>query len=220
MRRVTLLLGVVLLSGGIAMAGAKGRRRGRVVRIERPRYSAPEAVRICTSAGTDEKLTCFGGAPEAEARLAMIDGEGVRGEAVVERSDPSPSDSCQTGSMHEATVRFDGGGLVPRNGQQAYSSFGTFAIQGVELGENAKVVQDAAARAPSGHDNEQVWIQIDRDGDGSADVLSTYYDCTAQIHDVPVSPTGQHVTPYCIDYWIKDSLDWRLGGRDVYFTCY
>ncbi|HMG52855.1 MAG TPA: hypothetical protein VK601_05230, partial [Kofleriaceae bacterium] len=60
--------------------------------------------------------------------------------------------------------------------------------------------------SPSGMPGEEVWRAIDRDGDGSADILITRYNCDTSGR---VATGG---STYCIDVWS------RVGARMVRTT--
>lgn len=188
-----------------------------MVRVERPRAVAPDPVRLCPLINPDERrLVCYGGpAPELGTHFTLIDDQGVRGVATAERTEASSQDPCKLGSAHDVLVDYDEArGLAPRPG----FSF-TVALSGVALEDGARVVRDVQLRSPSGKDAQQVWMAVDRNGDGEPDVAVTAFECSDQVHDLPVAPSGQQVHPYCLDYWVKEDVDWHRVNRDVFFTC-
>jgi hypothetical protein len=201
-----------------ASPGAAGRRSGKVVRVERPRLRAAERVRVCPLTNPDgRRMTCFGGPPpEPGTRFALIDDIGVRGHGVSLQSQPSGQDYCKIGSAHEVELTYEEPhGLDPR----PTSGFPfTLAVQGVPLEEGARVMMDQQLR-PSGREAEQVWMAVDRDGDGDADLAVTAYECSDQVRDLPIAPSGQRVSPYCLDYWVRDEIEWTRAERYVFFNC-
>jgi hypothetical protein len=54
--------------------------------------------------------------------------------------------------------------------------------------------------SPSGFSEEEVWRAVDRDGDGTADVLLTRYGCDAAGRPATGGPRG---STYCIDVWAR-----------------
>lgn len=162
-------------------------------------------------------MTCFGGgAPDPGTRFALVDDIGVRGYGTAIRSQESPQDYCKVGSAHDVELEYEGShGLDPR--PTAGYPF-TLAVQGVTLDEQARVVREEQLR-PSGKDSEQVWMAVDRNGDGDADLAVTAFECTGEVRSLPHAPAGQRVAPYCLDYWLRDDVEWTKVDRYVFFTC-
>jgi hypothetical protein len=217
--RCPIWLLALLLGSAHAEPGEAGpRRSGKVVRVERPRLRAAERVRVCPLTNPDaRRMTCFGGpAPEPGTRFALVDDVGVRGHGVALQSQPSGQDYCKVGSAHEVELNYESPhGLDPR------PSTGfpfTLAVQGVNLEEGARVMMDPQLR-PSGRDAEQVWMAVDRDGDGDADLAVTAFECSDEVRDLPAAPSGQRVSPYCLDYWSREEVEWSRIERYVFFNC-
>ncbi|HTE56102.1 MAG TPA: hypothetical protein VK698_34860 [Kofleriaceae bacterium] len=201
-----------------AAPAAPARRAGKVVRVERPRRRAAERVRVCPLTNPDgRRMTCFGGpAPEPGTRFALVDDVGVRGRGVAVRSQPSAQDYCKIGSAHDVELAYDDPrGLDPR----PTTGFPfTLAVQGVTLEDGARVMLDQQLR-PSGRDLEQVWMAVDRDGDGEPDFAVTAFECSDEVRDLPIAPSGQRVSPYCLDYWLREEAGWTKVERYVFFNC-
>jgi hypothetical protein len=202
-----------------AAARPPDHRRGRVVRVNRPRRLAPEPVRLCmvtpADAKAEAKMVCYGATPpEPGSRFALIDDVGVRGVGTVRDSTRSGYDACQLGSAHDVVLALD---EPPLPGSP--SGMYMVAVEGVAIEKGSRILRDAQVRAPSRRDNDQVWTVIDRDGDGTADLLGTAYECSAEIRDLPAPPAGQRIWPLCIDYWVRDAVDWARVGRDVFYQC-
>jgi hypothetical protein len=201
-----------------AHAQRPARRPGKVVRVERPRLHGAERVRVCPLTSPEaQRMTCFGGpAPEAGTRFALVDEVGLRGHAVAVRSQPYGQEQCKFGSAHEVEVTYEEAhGLDPRppNGLPF-----TLAVQGVSLDAGARLVLDQQLR-PSGREVEQVWMALDRDGDGDADLAVTAFECSDQVRDLPIAPVGQRLSTYCIDYWMREVIEWVRVERYVFFNC-
>ena len=198
-------------------AAGPGGRHGRVVRIERPRLKAPDPVRFCIITNPGEQaMVCYGrGAPAAGARFSVLDDGGLRGQVTTREATRAEAyDGCQLGTAHQ--VSFDASGADLGTAPTFYQ----VAVQGVALERGARLLRDPQIRAPSGRSSEQVWAALDRDGDGMADLLGTAYDCTGEVRDLPRAPSGQHVAPLCLDYWLRDQVDWTMVGRDVFLQCH
>jgi hypothetical protein len=197
---------------------AASRRPGKVVRIERPRVRAGERVRVCPLTNPDgRRMTCFGGPPpEPGTRFALVDEIGLRGHGVAVQSQPSGQDYCRIGSAHEVELAYEEPqGLEPR----PTSGFSiTLAVQGLTMSDGARVLMDQQLR-PSRREVEQVWMAVDRDGDGDADLAVTAFECSEQIRDLPIARSGQRVSPYCLDYWVRDDVEWIKVERYVFFNC-
>jgi hypothetical protein len=194
-------------------------RKGRVERVERPRFAAATAVRICPLVPPNEdRVTCYGGAqPTAGTRYTVVDEHGVRGAGTARSAEVSQQDPCRLGSAHDVAIDYDAGRLPPR--PQGYTD--TMAVQGLELSPRARILTDPTMRSPSGRDSESIWKTIDLDGDARVDFAVTYMDCSAEVRDVPAAPSGgQKVTPYCMEYWLRDEPGWRRVNREVYYACW
>jgi hypothetical protein len=216
---------VVAVGLGLGLAGelwgrpAAAPRRGRVERVERPRFAVATALRVCSLIpGNEDRVTCYGGtAPQPGTRYHLIDEYGVRAVAESTRSETSAADSCRLGTMNDVFLTIEGGPLAAR--RQGYSA--TVGVQGIDLDRRARRVEDPALRSPSGREGDLIWIAIDRDGDEIVDLAVTYADCTGQVSGTPNPPSSsQKVTPYCMDYWLKERLDWRRVNREVYLSCF
>lgn len=162
-------------------------------------------------------MTCFGGTPpEPGSRYTLIDDSGVRGQGQVTQSQPSAQDDCKFGSVHDVELAYDSAyGLDPR--PTTGLPF-TLAVQGLSLAEGARVVVDQQLR-PSAREIEQVWMAIDRDGDGDAELAVTAFECSDQVRDLLLAPSGQRVLPYCLDYWLREDVEWSKVERYVFFNC-
>ena len=204
-------------------AEAAPHRSGRVVRVERPRRSAPDPVHLCMVANPGEsRMTCYGKSPpEPGSRFALIDESGLRARVVVKESSRSSFDACQLGTAHDVLIEAEEG-AVPTAPSASYY---IVAVRGVEVSEGGRLLRDAdrtgrQIRPPSGRSSENVWTIIDRDGDGEADMLGTAFDCSAELQDMPSPRVGQKLDTVCIDYWSRDAAEWTQVGRDVFFNCW
>jgi hypothetical protein len=199
-------------------ADAAPRRPGKVVRVERPRRHSAERIRVCPLTSPEsQRMTCFGGpAPEPGTRFALVDEVGLRGHGVALRAQPYGQEQCKFGSAHEVELTYEEPhGLDPR--PQSGFPF-TLAVQGVSLEQGARLVMDQQLR-PSGREAEQVWMAVDRDGDGDADLAVTAFECSAEVRDLPIAPAGQRLSTYCIDYWMREVVEWSRVERYVFFNC-
>jgi hypothetical protein len=207
----------VLAALGSALAGPAARRRGQVVRVERPRARPADPVRLCIITNPGEgKMVCYGRSPpEVGAQFTVLDDAGLRGRVTAGEARRADSyDGCQLGSAHEVDMVLGelDLGLAPY--------FYQMAIQGVALERGARLLRDLQVGSPSGRDSEQVWAWLDRDGDGEVDLLGTAFDCSSEERSLPPAPPGQTVVPLCLDYWMRDRAEWTRVGRDVFLQCH
>lgn len=200
-------------------AEAAPHRAGRVVRVERPRLSAPDPVRLCTVANPGEsRMTCYGKTPpEPGSRFALIDESGLRGRVVVKESSRSSVDACQLGTAHDVVIESEEGAMPTAPGGASYF---IVAVRGVEIADRGRIVRELTIRPPSGRSTENVWTGLDRDGDNEVDLLGTAYDCSAEVPDLPAPRIGQKLDTVCIDYWSRDAAEWTQVGRDIFFNCW
>jgi hypothetical protein len=205
-------------------AEAAPHRAGRVVRVERPRRSAPDPVHLCMLANPSEsRMTCYGKTPpEPGSRFALIDESGMRARVVVKEATRSSFDACQLGTAHDVLIEAEEG-AVPTD--PSGGSYYIVAVRGVEVSEGGRLLRDtdsrgARIRPPSGRSTENVWTIIDRDGDSEPDMLGTAYDCSAEVPDLPAPRVGQKLDTVCIDYWSRDAAEWTQVGRDIFFNCW
>jgi hypothetical protein len=178
-------LAIVLCSAS-AVAGP-----GRVVRIERVGGGTHVAPRLCEIRG--DNGTCVGDEPRVGQTLFVLDERHVTAEAeIIEAANVVTSCpnlwTVKTRAVHGVAV--------------AAMSDGIGVIDPAINPARARVLdKNHLPASPSGVAGEEVWRAIDRDGDGTADILITRYNCDA---------TGKQMaggSTYCIDVWA------RIGPR-------
>ena len=105
-------LGAALLAHTSPLAIAE--RRGKVVRVERPRAVAADRVQLCgmdtsnSSADKGPSLMCFGDMPRVGADVEFLDGEGYRGRGRVTGAEPGlPGMPGDCNKDVGSTVRFE-----------------------------------------------------------------------------------------------------------------
>lgn len=204
-----LALCAAVLGGSLYAGEVTAERPGRVIRIERPRLAAQSPVRACImidpAAGS---AVCYGEAPPAGTSFTVIDEEGVRGRATSGLAEPSEQDLCGFGTPTEVELLFDGTVAPARTGFSL-----TMAVAGLELAEEGRLVRDPDVGV------ENVWLSFDRNGSGLVDFLVTARECTDEVGDLPNAPGGKRTSAYCIDYLLRDGLEWTKRGGDVFYSC-
>lgn len=175
---------VLVIWSATAMAGPSGR----VVRVERTVGGTNVAPRLCDVRG--DSGTCIGEEPRAGQTVIVLDERHVVTEVQIVETARAVA-SCD----HLWTVKT----RVIRG----------VAADGDGIGLIAPGIHPSRARvldkrnlpvSPSGLSGEEVWRAIDRDGDGTADILVTHHNC-----DATAAVTGR--TAGCIEIWA------RIGAR-------
>jgi hypothetical protein len=174
-------------------AKGDGGPAGRVVRVVRAGGKAQVAPRLCEIRG--DGGTCVGDEPRRGEVVMVLDDRHVIAEVqILESRLYAPG--CQTlwtvktRALHGATADGDGIGVIDP---------AVNPIRAHTLDKNHR------PRTPSGQPGEDVWQAIDRDGDGTADILSTRYSCDPSGKPVAGAPA------YCIDIWARPG---STGGPD------
>src|SRR5688500_6216630 len=114
------VLGLVVIAAlaGVSVALARPARRGKVVRVERPRLTARESLRACLfSDSNEEKFTCFGTVPpDIGDVFTIVDDNGYRGRARVTKVDVGEYDNCKLGVSHDVRFEYDDRPSTPATG--------------------------------------------------------------------------------------------------------
>jgi hypothetical protein len=89
----------------------------------------------------------------------------------------------------------------------------------VDVDTTANLLIDSPEIPHRGPD-ESVWLALDRDGDGKADIAASGAPCPAEKSLVPVARAGgRTVETFCLYYWRKTEGEWRRVNRHVYYRC-
>lgn len=165
---------------------------GRVIRIERSGTAASVAPRLCEIRG--DTGTCVGDEPRAGQTVIVLDEHHVIAEVQIVEASSVVAACPNLWTVKTRTVR---GATSDHNGNN-----GIGVIDPAILPARAHVLERGRLPAsPSGLPSEEVWRAIDRDGDGTADILITRYTCDAAGKPLPSASTS------CIDIWA------RIGQR-------
>ncbi len=170
-----------LLWSATAVAGPSGR----VVRIERSGDRPSVAPRLCEIRG--DTGTCVGDEPKPGQTVIVLDEHHVVAEVQIVEATSFVA-SCT--NLWTVKIRSMRGAAIPSDGIGVIDPI-------LNLGR-ARVLDKAhMPTSPSGLSGEEVWRAIDRDGDGTADILVTRYNC-----DISGKPVTAGTT-YCIDVWAR-----------------
>jgi hypothetical protein len=187
---VSRLAALVFVIGGATALAAP---RGRVVRIERA-GGGSATPRLCEIRG--DTGTCVGDEPRAGQTVVVLDERHVVAELQVVEAAPFVASCPSLWTVKTRAARGPGGELE--------------GIGVIDAGINpsrAHVIdKERLPPSPSGQPGEEVWRAIDRDGDGTADILITRYNCDQAGKALAGGST------FCIDVWA------RVGSRLVKTT--
>ena len=159
---------------------------GQVIRIERSGSAAHVAPRLCEIRG--DTGTCVGEEPRIGQTVVVLDERRVLAELQILEVASVVAACPNLWSVKARALR----GTVGDNGN------GIGVIDPALHPTRAHVLdKDRAPAAPDGLPGVEVWRAIDRDGDGTADILITRYTCDASGRPVSGGSTA------CIDVWAK-----------------
>lgn len=220
MRLAAIILGTALVAAMAMSTGAiaKPTRKGKVVRVERPRTFEASVLRLCQMENQQIGMaSCFGSVPEIGDEAAVYDPNGFQGRVRVTEIKPQQGNLCGGTSGGEVLFEYiEGTGQLDVTG-------GRLAVFGVSVEANGRT--DAAAyniRTPSNRPNESVFLALDRNGDNDVDVLATWYDCVNTAPPNPFvtsAPTTSYNYVYCIDHWTKNDSTWERARQDFWYSC-
>jgi hypothetical protein len=165
-------LTLALLLALVAPPVDAGPRRGKVVRVERPRTGARGTPRICQlKEGTSGM--CWGKAPVVGESAWVIDAQKLRGQIRISKVEPSDA-ACavpQYWSFEYESQDADLDGIEP---------YSTWALVDVDLSPRARVVDPQSVKAPD--DQDSAWLAVDRGrgegtGTANADFMVVAFSC-------------------------------------------
>jgi hypothetical protein len=174
----------IALWSATAAAGANGR----VIRIERAGGASNVAPRLCEIRG--DNGTCVGDEPRVGQTVVVLDERHVLAEVqIVEVA--SVIAACP--NLWTVKTRALRGATTDNNGNN-----GIGVIDPAINPSRAHVLDRSHLPAsPSGLPSEEIWRAIDRDGDGTADIMITRYTCDSSGKPTTVGTTA------CIDVWAR-----------------
>jgi hypothetical protein len=170
-----------LVWSATAVAGPSGR----VLRVERTGGGSSVAPRLCEVRG--ESGTCVGEQPKAGQTVLVFDEQHVVAEVQILEATSAVASCANLWTVKTRALR---GGAADGSGIGVIDP-------GVDPRRARVLDKDHMPASPSGISDEEIWRAIDRDGDGSADILVTHYNCDTSGRPVPRGAT------YCIDVWAR-----------------
>jgi len=185
----------LVLVGAFALpATAAPRPKGKVVRIERQRGTAV-TPRVC-DVRADKAGTCLGPEPTIGELITVLDETGVIAEVRISEAtafSTGGNNACQSlWNIKTEVVRGDLTSIPMR----------TIGVVDPEVHprKGRMMPKEQFPPPPSGRNDEQVVVAVDRDGDRTADIVLTQNACEG---------TGSVPGGSCIDEWA------RVNGRLV-----
>jgi len=211
LKAVATLVAVVALvpAGRHADAGkrkSKG-KRGKVVRVERSRFGAAGALRVCQLGGNNTAV-CYGRAPQVGDVGAVLDTTSMYGEGRILSVTPTP-DSCN--NVTSWSITFD-----PTNTAISQLSYGAVLVIDFQATAQSRTLPTNGQVPASQRQGETQYVTIDADGDSTADVYISAYTCDAAGN---VVPWGQGQIGYCMGYWVDGANGWDLQRTDIVRSC-
>jgi hypothetical protein len=182
-----LLVGAMVLPA-VAAPRAKGKGKGRVVRVERARGSAV-TPRVC-DVRADKAGTCIGTEPSIGELVTVLDENGVIAEVRITEATP-----FSTGGTASCTSLWNIKSEVVR-GDMSAIPLRTIGVVDPEIHprKGRMLGRDQFPASPSGRNDEQVVVAVDRDGDREADIVLTQTACDSSSG----LPGGS-----CLDEWAR-----------------
>jgi hypothetical protein len=192
---MTRLVAFVVVVGAFAPpATGAPRAKGKVVRVERQRGTAV-TPRVC-DVRADKAGTCLGPEPALGELITVLDENGVIAEVRITEAvafSTGGTNACQSlWNIKTEIVRGDLASIPLR----------TIGVVDPEVHprKGRMMPKEQFPAPPSGRNDEQVVVAVDRDGDRTADIVLTQNTCDG----VSPVPGGS-----CIDEWA------RINGRLV-----
>jgi len=207
---VTRGLALAMIALVATPAAGKGRKRGKVVRVERNKQGPGHALRMCSNPEGNGQWNCYGQAPEMDELGTVVDESGVRGTVRITGVTPV-DDSCGNPSSWKIATAVATGDVSSVSYQGAVMlDFDTSAL--------ARVLVNASTPIPSGRSNETMMIQLDNDGDDVPESLEAWYPCDS-VNNMQVWNSGQQGW-YCLVYYQRNGGLYDQLRVDNVKNCY
>jgi hypothetical protein len=171
---------LVIVGSAVASAAPSGR----VIRVDRTGGPASAPPRVCQVRA--DGGTCIGEEPHPGQTVLVLDEHRVVAEVQVIEAKPTLT-SCE--NLWTIKLRAVRGALADGD------KIGV--IDDAVNPTRARVLDKAHQVSPSGQPGDEVWHALDRDGDGTADLVITRYGCDTSGRPVPGATT------YCLDIWAR-----------------
>src|SRR5262249_3168066 len=186
---------------------ARGRKKGRVVRVERAHGGTSGFVRMCSNPTPQGTANCFGRPPAVGEIGTVIDDSGVRATIEIQKGD-AQNRSCGNASSWNITTT-------------------TVTGDTSQIGYQAQILLDdrraAAAKLvtggqlpPTARPGETLMASFDEDGDADTDLMVSWYPCD----QVGTAQGYGQATAYCMVYYAKTGGTLDPLRVDIVKNCY
>jgi hypothetical protein len=208
MSRSLLAIGLVAVIAMPADAGrkakGKGKRKGKVVRVERSRLGGSGMVRMCQQVQPDGTAYCWGKPPVEGESLTVFDETGRRASLSVRTVTPQKDGCGNDTSWIIATTA---------QGDISQLSYMATALVDWEGEVRSHVVQ--AQPIPGLRPGENAWSALDDDGDDIADLVITSFSCDTAGTISQQYPSGA----YCMSYYRREGTSYSMLRTDIVPSC-
>lgn len=191
-----------------ASAKAKPKAKvGRIVRVARGGTMRSHEPLFCSMNGGGDRGQCYVRSPKVGDEGYMVEryGGGVTGKVRV--TSVEPQQDCGSGPQQHF-FEYD---VVEGN----YDGESDWVVFDTGIDPDKGKSADGDTPLPDGSGGQNVWLALDRDGDGGADMLTSVYSC-----DGPSQPTPRYSSLYCFEYWEAGAgRPWTMIRQDLYQPC-
>ncbi len=194
-------LASLILVGAMAQT-AWAAPHGRVVRVERQR-GGPASIPVLCEVKADGSGQCVGPTPRVGDTISVVDDVHLIAEVRITKLQPR-SATCDT----IWTIQHE---LARGDLNQTRTSKAIGIIDARLDASTARRMDEDQITSPAVGPDARVALGLDRDGDGSADVIVTQFMCDAA--GQPAGSNTGSATGFCIDIWTeRDAVMKRAWG--------
>ena len=210
MRRAALAALVPVVA--VAVAGVaearRGKRKGKVVRVERGSSDAALVPRLCYPVQPDGTAYCYGAPPQVGEVGIVVTEVGPVGSARVTAVTPQ-LDNCQNVIAWTINLQATSGGLDKVTG------YGTALFDVATTGATRTLVNNGQVAPPGRYPGESFYAAVDHDRDDQPDYMLTYYYC-----DATGAPLASPGGTFCMVNYVRDRGQYVERRVDIVKNCY
>jgi hypothetical protein len=200
-----LVIAAIAMPADAGRKAKNGKRKGKVVRVERSRLDGAGMVRMCISVQQDGSATCYGKAPRVGEMATVFDETGRRATLAITAVTPQ-LDSCGN------EVNW----FMTSNVQGDLSQMSYMAVALIDWEGETRTHAVPAQQIPGLRPGENVWTGFDDDGDQVADLLITSYSCDASGTS---QQYGAGAMGYCMSYYKGEGSSYTMLRTDIVPSC-
>jgi len=199
------LVAAIAMPADAGRKAKSGKRKGKVVRVERSRLDGVGMVRMCVNVQPDGTAYCYGKPPRVGEVATVFDETGRRANLVITTVTPQP-DQCGN------EVNW----MIASNVQGDLSQISYMHSALIDWEGDARTHTVQAVQIPGLRPGENVWTGFDDDGDQVADLVITSYSCDAS---GTTQQYGAGATGYCMSYYRREGSSYAMLRTDVVTQC-